>query len=212
MHSERGDARAARGRRNRPRRIGPIARDAAFRARSAARSVVFAGALLAAGAVPPELDASDEASAPIVVHADAWQPQDVPEAMSPAARLLRWEGIEPRPNDAVRRHPRAQDRRRAVPDSGRVSGGGRCRRARDAPAARGRHSHSGAGTARHHVAPARRPRHARHAAYRTYAVRRPQRGARRAGGRGVSVVRGGSVLLRPSLRRVFRDLLLLVDR
>lgn len=65
--------------------------------------MVFAGALLAAGAVPPELDASDEASAPIVVHADAWQPQDVPEAMSLAVRLLRREGIEPPPSEAARR-------------------------------------------------------------------------------------------------------------
>lgn len=87
------------GRRNRPRRIGHIARDAAIRARSA----VFAGVLLAAGAVPPELDASDEAPAPIVVHADRWQPWDVPEAMSLAARLLQREGIEPPPNDAARR-------------------------------------------------------------------------------------------------------------
>ena len=86
------------GRRNRPRRIGHIARDAAIRARSA----VFAGALLAAGAVPPELDASDEAPAPIVVHADRWQP-DVPEAVILAARLLQREGIEPPPNDAARR-------------------------------------------------------------------------------------------------------------
>ncbi len=66
---------------------------------------MFAGALLAAGAVPPDLDASDEAPAPIVVHADAWQPQDVPEAMSLAARLLRREGIEPPPTEAARRTP-----------------------------------------------------------------------------------------------------------
>ena len=63
---------------------------------------MFAGALLAAGAVPPELDASDEAPAPIVVHADRWQP-DVPEAVILAARLLQREGIEPPPNDAARR-------------------------------------------------------------------------------------------------------------
>lgn len=66
---------------------------------------MFAGALLAAGAVPADLDASDEAPAPIVVHADAWQPQDVPEAMSLAARLLRREGIEPPPTEAARRTP-----------------------------------------------------------------------------------------------------------
>ena len=87
------------GRRNRPRRFGHIARDAAIRARSA----VFAGALLAAGAVPPDLDASDEAPGPIVVHADRWEPPDVPEAVILAARLLQREGIEPPPHDAARR-------------------------------------------------------------------------------------------------------------
>lgn len=64
---------------------------------------MFAGALLAAGAVPPDLDASDEAPAPIVVHADRWELSDVPEAVILAARLLQREGIEPPPNDAAHR-------------------------------------------------------------------------------------------------------------